>query len=1166
MASTKHFQTLPDYYKSADECKLNKPSNTNPRYKNFNQTYFTSGDVDQFYSYKDESNGENPDPEINFDSNVWYNLYKQIKDRKDIKDIKDIVENTDWEKYKNITTDSVDNTFKYIFDKFKKGIFIKIKNNKLAVFLPFSKHDYINEWSERIKVDPSKYKDIVSFIQYSSKLCGYDIPEKKINWKVNTWYGNNCLMRPEFPIGENDRGVSNLKDMLETLCNERIVPDIELFINKRDFPLITKSDYEPYEQIYDMENFRLISHKYNKYCPILSMVTSQKHSDIPMPTHEDWSRICSREEKFFAPDCRNYNYDFSRPWDQRIPTAVFRGASTGCGVTIENNPRLKISHLSSISPIEDGYKLLDAGITKWNLRPRKNMGNPYLQLIIPQNLPFWKKETNGLVKPLSPEEQTNYKYIVNVDGHVNAFRLSLELSMGSVVLLADSKYRMWYRRYLIPYVHYVPIKEDLSNLFEQIKWCREHDKECEEIAIKAKEFCETYLSKKGILDYLQYLFFRIKKSTGIYLYNTVKVEDIIKNEQEKILENYGSVLLSSLNSINYPFYKEDINYYSNEGLRLFISSTNHEMDEINEKNELIHKSHDTTIFRKKINDNLSLSIKRVNSEERKSQLVNEAFCGITEINNLIKEIPNFRFTYGLTKDKSCLVSEYIEGKTLKQFIMDGQCSVSVLKQILIMITLALTVAQEKTGFVHYDLYPWNIIIKELDKPTKITYQLKTDIITIETSIVPVIVDFGRSHIIHKHKHYGTIEPFKTSRIQDCFCIIVSCLFDIATYQRENFLKEINKAFYIVNFYSGTNFQKMAITKFPEMMDFLSKHKKYNEMIFGNKCDIEKTKIPYDLFLYLMNCKIQDTSLILNVSQYSYPDKLQYPFKLSHPSFYYDVISNKNPNISLTKYIEKIDTCYESVIGASTNKLIFCNISNVFSDSIIGVLDFIKLLEKMKVNEPKRTIDKIYELKDKIGLEKDEDVLKDLYTKLEEYKAIQKDEPTFMKREKIVMLSNSILQKIALRYSENYESKDEELCIPYFSNTMDFSMAKYNTKTFSLPEEILNIIQGNMILDIKEKEKIENYLFDMRSIMVRNFFYKNRFGLDQSDEMDIITKNKKIIKLSHLTHINYFANIYTLKYISTILYNQEKKILSEMVQKPKKILLSIEGILALSKKI
>ena len=41
--------------------------------------------------------------------------------------------------YKNKTSDSFLQTFHYIYHKIKKGIFVKIENNNLVVFLPFTK-------------------------------------------------------------------------------------------------------------------------------------------------------------------------------------------------------------------------------------------------------------------------------------------------------------------------------------------------------------------------------------------------------------------------------------------------------------------------------------------------------------------------------------------------------------------------------------------------------------------------------------------------------------------------------------------------------------------------------------------------------------------------------------------------------------------------------------------------------------------------------------------------------------------------------------------------------------------------------------------------------------------------------------------------------------------
>ena len=129
MTTTDKFQVLPDFYYTEKECKdakYNKEikTNTNPRYYNFNQIYFTAGDVDQFNEFRDPTNGQNPDPQINLEGNVWNDMFLKLKDLNLHEKIKDVVENLDWPKYRNLSVDAVDNTFFYIFDKFKKGIFI----------------------------------------------------------------------------------------------------------------------------------------------------------------------------------------------------------------------------------------------------------------------------------------------------------------------------------------------------------------------------------------------------------------------------------------------------------------------------------------------------------------------------------------------------------------------------------------------------------------------------------------------------------------------------------------------------------------------------------------------------------------------------------------------------------------------------------------------------------------------------------------------------------------------------------------------------------------------------------------------------------------------------------------------------------------------------------
>lgn len=1085
MTTTDQFQKLPTFYRSEQECKENKYEklNTNPRYSSFTQFCFTAGDVDQFQTYRDPTNGNGPQYDrIDISNNRWKSQSS--------------IENVDWMRYRNLNTESVDSTFRYLFEKFKKGLFIKIKDNKLAVFLPFSKHDYINEWSSFIK-HPTEFKTMTDFLIHASNLQGYRIDESRINRFQNTWYGNNCLIRTEFPVGENDRGLSNMKDMLETLCTERQLPDIELFINKRDFPLIRNTRTEPYEHIYGSENYPLTSHRYETYVPILSMVTTDVNADIPIPTAEDWARVGSQElGKYFSPDCRNYNYDFSMEWERRIPTAVFRGASTGCGVTMETNPRLMVSYLSTISPIENGFRLLDAGITKWNLRPRKHISSEYLKLINTSTMPF------NLVQSLTPAQQSQYKYIVHVDGHVSAFRLSLELSSGSVLLIAESKYRLWFRKQLKEYVHYVPVNADLSNLFEQIRWCRTHDAECKQIAANAKRFYETFLKKDGILDYMQTLFIKLKSVTGSYFYNSISVADIIYEWQLSLVSRRKE----PLRKIEAEYILGSRTYEVQEGLRMALQEVDFALKGV--RNEM-YKNRDTSILIQTVNQpRITFLIKHINQPNRKYELINEAYCG-QEINKLSKEIPNFRYTYYLDIDdtKTELAVEYIEGVTFKKFIEDG-CDMSTFTFLIACLSMALAVSQERCGFVHYDLYPWNIIIMKYKEEQQITYRFGKNVFVVQTKLVPVIIDYGRSHIISKtnkkeYVHTGTIEPFKTSVYHDCFSMIISLVNEMMMATSKTFsadtAKNNNYLVYLVNFFAGTDFKPSPLKNYTELLQFLAIHKKYNEMIYGNKCGLE-SKTPADLFFYIASGVYANT-LISSISQVIYnKTEPAPPIKMQYPLFYYDVWMGEDPSNRIIAYLEEIRGCF-SAKEKEYNELSATYKCNMMLQAIDGVKEF--------CSSNSFNLEKVSQIREMA--EKLEGNVNEWYKSITTFKPL----------------------RINIHYPEQ-----DMLCI-----------AKYDAKTFSMPGRILSILQGN------NKEKNEK-LLSFRDMFVESTLYHTPYRLSQS----FFTSFNRILDVNPLIILNHNANLNTMKHISQIIYQADKKEMSKMRDPPAKTLFLINNIL------
>lgn len=65
-----------------------------------------------------------------------------------------------------------------------------------------------------------------------------------------------------------------------------------------------------------------------------------------------------------------------------------------------------------------------------------------------------------------------YKYQVNVDGTVAAYRFPYLLLGDSLVLKQDSQYYEHFYTVLKPWKHYVPVKRSLEDLLEKIKWAK----------------------------------------------------------------------------------------------------------------------------------------------------------------------------------------------------------------------------------------------------------------------------------------------------------------------------------------------------------------------------------------------------------------------------------------------------------------------------------------------------------------------------------------------------------------------------------------------------------------------------------------------------------------------------------------------------------------------
>lgn len=930
MTTTDKFQILPTFYSSLEECKQRKPVQTNPRYREFTQTHFTAGDEEQFHEFRDFSNSKNCNQSINLENNKFVNS-----------NFSDIIK---WEKYKGISAISVNNTFNYLFHKFKKGIFVKIQDNKLKVFLPFSKKNFINEWSNKIAVDP-KFKDMHGFSEYINKLSGVK-HKTSVNGYTDAWYANNCLIRYEYPINEGDSNVSNVKDMLETLCSERKVPDLEFFLNRRDFPQIMKNGTEAYDHIFG-DNQPLLSHNYETYAPVLSMATTENNADIPIPTGDDWGRISAEESKFFAGCKTNQSHtEFSVKWKTRKPTAIFRGTSTGCGVTIDTNMRLKAAYISSVTPVTDEGLLLDAGITKWQLRPRKLKGEKYLQTI---DVPFVNKNGINLVPFMSLAEQATYKYLIHLDGHVSAFRLSLELSMGCCILIADSKYRLWFRNMLKPMVHYIPIKSDLSDLVDKIKWCRNNDKKCKEISKNAKEFYLKYLQKDGILDYLQKIFVDLKKHTGEYFYNCkTPLEIQLKFEKKYIRKSSYPSTLKDIKDLN-EIPKQGRSFGVLKGLEWIVNMINEKSSftKVAKKSKNIFSNNAETVSIDKYKlSGYVFAVKSSSDIPKINQNIHEAFIGCNAINELVKYIPNFVYIFGADTQSTSVIVEYIEGDTFFEWIKSDSFNDRDFIFILLQIAFALEVAQNKCGFVHYDLTPWNIMIQTLDKETFFDYVIDDgSVYRITTKYIPVIIDYGKSHVICDKIHYGYVNMFKMSTIQDIISIILTSLNEVIKHRLDKI--NVDDILKVANFLSNTKYRKEKFKSsgskgVTDIKNFIEKAKKYSEMINSDKGELEE-KTPLDFINHIQN-----------VFSISFPIKrvntAEFRLNKGNPKQVFDYILSSSIKEQIKSFTDVFDKVSECEVYKTNDAVLLYYSLQTLEANITSIYNFFKrFLTDLKID-------------------------------------------------------------------------------------------------------------------------------------------------------------------------------------------------------------------------
>lgn len=92
-----------------------------------------------------------------------------------------------------------------------------------------------------------------------------------------------------------------------------------------------------------------------------------------------------------------------------------------------------------------------------------------------------------------------------------AYRFPYLLAGGSLIFKQDSSYYEHFYNELSPNIHYIPIRRDLSDVVEKLKWAKDNDELTKEIAKNGQRFARENLLPKHVFCYYTRLLHEFSK-------------------------------------------------------------------------------------------------------------------------------------------------------------------------------------------------------------------------------------------------------------------------------------------------------------------------------------------------------------------------------------------------------------------------------------------------------------------------------------------------------------------------------------------------------------------------------------------------------------------------------------------------------------------------------
>lgn len=318
-------------------------------------------------------------------------------------------------------------------------------------------------------VDQQK-RNSLNIVYFSNKTTIVDV---RFNY-----YIHRVELQPYFTISDNICKLDNLYQQLPGLFqnsssylkehpsegNEyynKYIRDMNSCLSIQD--TLKRFEYITY---FSDWNYSDNNHSIPTICRVVTECDTQKNHNqfITLPLEQDSVLHSSHIKTGYV--------DHDIPFDEKNNELVWRGTNSGKLTDFCRTSRYDVVQRYQNHP-ECDIKFTNLNISKLN----DDIPNSEFQQM------DW----------LDKSELLKHRCIISIEGNDRASNLYWALSSNSAVITCSIHTRSWYmEEFLAPWIHYIPVKDDWSDLIEKWKWSCDHPEETRKIAQNGKLFMKQF--------------------------------------------------------------------------------------------------------------------------------------------------------------------------------------------------------------------------------------------------------------------------------------------------------------------------------------------------------------------------------------------------------------------------------------------------------------------------------------------------------------------------------------------------------------------------------------------------------------------------------------------------------------------------------------------------